>query len=520
MYRSYRTSGGDGGATLLLLLLMMLPLMAAVAYVGYKKYKGEDPFDFLGKDDDAPVFEFEMVDGVPQFTKIEPSDCRGSEYVKKKSCHNKQTGKLLDGTTGNCGDGVEEWVLDPNAPGYQRALGNGKCESDFRPCNVVCDKPCEGDTWIEGVCMRDGVVLDGSNADKCGQGMREYTLDENASDYKPAQGNGTCKKYSGSACFVDCPPNVDPPKVCVDFGTWQHSANKCVVSKESGADPVGYDQSGWHEKFRLALESENCTGEERIVDWVTCKGPPAPVDCVGTWTTSDSADPDGWGPCVGECGTQPTQSRTYKITTDPSPAVQATQSVQGAPAGAACPYSANETETRNCGSIQPCCEVGSWQDGTCRSDGYMRKTRTLTENKPGGCADYDSEKEVRCCYQAGDWTADGSCEEKEAGKQFYKQTIAGNCPSGTDTKYEECRNCVRKYNGTKKFETFEWESCWRPGIGCNPRKGCNYSKKYDIIQPIVGTGTGDCSEISTNSDYGGSCATELDWTYFENEDQT
>jgi hypothetical protein len=210
MYRSYRfrqSSGGDGGATLLLLLLMMLPVMATVAYVGYKKYKGEDPFDFLGGDDDAsaPVFEFEMVDGVPQFTKIEPSDCRGSEYVKKKSCHNKQTGKLLDGTTGNCGDGVEEWVLDPNAPGYQRALGNGKCESDFRPCNVVCDKPCEGDTWIEGPCMRDGVVLDGSNADKCGQGMREYTLDENASDYKPAQGKGTCTIYSSSACHVECP---------------------------------------------------------------------------------------------------------------------------------------------------------------------------------------------------------------------------------------------------------------------------------------------------------------------------
>jgi hypothetical protein len=450
MYRSYRfrqSSGGDGGATLLLLLLMMLPVMATVAYVGYKKYKGEDPFDFLGGDDDAsaPVFEFEMVDGVPQFTKIEPSDCRGSEYVKKKSCHNKQTGKLLDGTTGNCGDGVEEWVLDPNAPGYQRALGNGKCESDFRPCNVVCDKPCEGDTWIEGPCMRDGVVLDGSNADKCGQGMREYTLDENASDYKPAQGKGTCTIYSSSACHVECPPNVVELPACVDYTTWQPSGNKCVVSKEEGAAPVGYDEPGWHERYQLALEPEKCTGEKRLVEWKTCTGPPAPVDCVGTWKTSDSADPDGWGPCVGACGTQPTQSRTYKVTTDASPVVQATPAVHGAPAGAACPYSDDTTETRNCGSIQPCCEVGEWQDGTCRSDGYMTKTRTLTENKPGGCATYDSEKEVRCCYEAGDWEPDGQvCGHYQTGKMKYKQTVAGNCDSGTDTKYEDCQNCVQK----------------------------------------------------------------------------
>jgi hypothetical protein len=75
----------------------------------------------------------------------------------------------------------------------------------------------------------------------------------------------------------------------------------------------------------------------------------------------------------------------------------------------------------------------------------MTKTRTLTENKPGGCATYDSEKEVRCCYEAGDWEPDGQvCGHYQTGKMKYKQTVAGNCDSGTDTKYEDCQNCVQK----------------------------------------------------------------------------
>ena len=106
----FRQSSGGGGGTLLLLLLVMLPVMTLVAYMGYKKYKGE------------PTFEYKVIDGVPQLTKIEPSDCSGTEYVKKKSCHNKQTGELLDGTIGKCGEGVEEWVLNPDAPDTKQRL--------------------------------------------------------------------------------------------------------------------------------------------------------------------------------------------------------------------------------------------------------------------------------------------------------------------------------------------------------------------------------------------------------------
>jgi len=376
MYRARQSSGG-GGTTLLLLLLMMLPVMAVVAYVGYKKYKGEDG---------EPTFEYKVVDGVPQLTKIEPSDCKGTEYVKKKSCHNQATRRLLDGSEGLCGEGVEEWVLNPDASGYEAAKGTGKCESDFRPCNVPCDKPCEGNTWTSGACMRNGVVLDGSE-DKCGQGMLTNTLDETAPDYKPAQGRGSCTKNYGSACFVECPVNVVPPKVCTYQTTWQKSANGCVKTKDDKAAPVGYDETGWQELFKVALEGENCEGEDRLVEWDTCTGPPAPVDCEGTWGPNG-----GWGTCTGSCGTQPSQSRTYNVTKE------------AAHGGTQCPYSNGETQIRNCGTIVPCpvdCE-GYYTDPACptacgTAENTVKKNWITTKQQVGTGAACPPATEDKTC---------------------------------------------------------------------------------------------------------------------------
>ena len=333
---------------MLVVLFILLVMCAMIAGLGYYAYTVTNPGD-VGPTT-TPIYRFEMVDDKPVITQIEPSDCTGDVYVKKKSCHNRQTGDLLDGTANKCGDGVEEWILDPDASGYQRAIGNGTCESDFRPCNVVCDTPCEGATWIEGECIRDGVVLDGSETDKCGRGMRTYTLDENAPDYVASTGRGTCTKTYSSACDVECPQNAVAPPACVYSSTWQRSANGCVVSKEDRASPVGYDQDGWQESFKLALEAENCTGEKRLSEWETCRGPPTPIDCVGTW-----GENDGWGPCTGSCGTQPTQSRTY------------THKPAAANGGVACAIADGTVETRNCGTIVTCpvdCE-GRWIDAAC-----------------------------------------------------------------------------------------------------------------------------------------------------------
>jgi hypothetical protein len=333
---------------MLVVLFILLVMCAMIAGLGYYAYTVTNPGD-VGPTT-TPIYRFEMVDDKPVITQIEPSDCTGDVYVKKKSCHNRQTGDLLDGTANKCGDGVEEWILDPDASGYQRAIGNGTCESDFRPCNVVCDTPCQGATWIEGECIRDGVVLDGSETDKCGRGMRTYTLDENAPDYVASTGRGTCTKTYSSACDVECPQNAVAPPACVYSSTWQRSANGCVVSKEDRASPVGYDQDGWQESFKLALEAENCTGEKRLSEWETCRGPPTPIDCVGTW-----GENDGWGPCTGSCGTQPTQSRTY------------THKPAAANGGVACAIADGTVETRNCGTIVTCpvdC-VGRWIDTAC-----------------------------------------------------------------------------------------------------------------------------------------------------------
>lgn len=432
MYNNYgysKPSGGGGGTVLILLLLMMLSSVLALGYVGYKKSLDEDPPEFSNSTV-TPIYSFGVVDEQPVFTLIEPSDCSGETYVKKKTC--SRNGVILDGSAGKCGQGTEEWVLDPNAPGYHSALGTGSCPVQNRDCDVPCDEPCKGQTWIEGACIRNGVVLDGSETDKCGRGMRTYTLDENAPDYAASIGRGTCTKTYSSACDIECPQNAVAPPSCVYSSTWQKSANGCVVSKEDNAAVVGYDQVGWQEKFKLALEAENCTGEKRLSEWETCQGPPAPVDCVGTFTSSDNTDPNGWGMCIGSCGTQPTRQRKYQITT---------VSKNG---GASCPYIEGHTERENCGSVTPCCVAGNWVDdetAPCDSSGWKGQKRTNTEHASGACDSLDTTRFIRCCYQGNNWTAVGSCHQYQTNKQKYTQTVAGDCPTGTDTKYDDCKDC-------------------------------------------------------------------------------
>ena len=476
----------------MIVLFILLLMCAIMVGLGYYTYTVTTP---SGVGPSAtPLYTSNIVDGIPVLTQIEPSDCTGDVYVKKASC--SRNGTILDGTVNNCGAGKEEWILDPDASGFQPAIGTGSCPVQYRDCEVICDTPCQGATWIEGACIRNGVVLDGSETDKCGRGMRTYTLDENASDYVASTGRGTCTKTYSSACDVECPQNAVAPPACVYSSTWQKSANGCVVSKEDRANPVGYDEEGWQESFKLALEAENCTGEQRLSEWETCTGPPAPVNCEGTWGPDD-----GWGPCIGACGTQPQQSRTY------------THKPKAENGGRACTIADGTVETRNCGTIVQCCEVGNWENGTCNANGYMTKTRTLKENSPGACANYESSRDDVCCYQAGDWTAEGTCGQHQAGKQKYKQTIAGNCPSGTDTKYEECKNCVRELTGYRKQEQFTWRSCFKPNVGCRDATGCKTYTKYKITQPIVGTGTGDCDEVSVTEDYSGLPCAEFDWTF-------
>jgi hypothetical protein len=415
---------------------MMISIMAITGYFGYKKYKDEDPFDFLGKKEE-PIFVVEVVDGETQFTRIEPSDCKGDTYVKKKEC--SRNGVILNGSEGKCGAGKEEWILDPNAPGFTAAIGSGACPIDYRDCDVPCDKPCQGNSWIEGACMRDGVVLDGSNGDKCGRGMRTYTLNENAPDYKAATGRGICTKAYSSACDVKCSPNVVAPPSCVYSSTWQKSANGCVVSKDDNASIVGYDQVGWREKFKLALEAENCTGEKRLSEWETCKGPPAPVNCEGTWGPNN-----GWGPCIGSCGTQPSQIRTYTVTKE------------AANGGIPCPYTNGEVETRNCGSVVTCpvdCE-GRWIDTVCPTacgvgESKVSKTWYTTKYPQGtgkACPAPDDPEGQKTCPATAScpWVKSGEC--RADGKQLYTRKVVNNGDATSKTE-----NCCYEGNAWQNY---------------------------------------------------------------------
>jgi hypothetical protein len=64
----------------------------------------------------------------------------------------------MDGTEGSCGPGKEIWILDSTHPDFKPATGDGKCEPEERDCSVECPKPCEGDTWIEGACVRKEIA--------------------------------------------------------------------------------------------------------------------------------------------------------------------------------------------------------------------------------------------------------------------------------------------------------------------------------------------------------------------------
>jgi len=505
----------DGGASI---ALVMFGLMAMSASAGTAAY-------FLTREDDEDTPTPTPTPTPPSDIKvvtpdsIVPSNCQGDTKIRKKVCHNPETGVPFDGTPDNCGPGKELWVPDPSAPGYVAAVGDGTCEGELRDCVSECPAPCSGGEWKTDPSDFCKIVsyddsnppqkietrLDGTTS--CGTGVVREILDETRNNFVEARGLGSCTKTRVGACSVSCPSGMSPSSGCAYYANRQKSANGCMrldangnakEYKTDGSNNVACGESGKQEYFYLPINASGCN---KLSEWEPCVGEPCPINCVGNWRQASPSNPEGWEACTGSCGTQPERQRVYHVSQEPLHE------------GAACTKTHGTIEKENCGSVQPCCEVGAWQDGTCNANGYMTKTRTLKENSPGACANYESSEVDSCCYQAGDWKVDGSCEEKEAGKQFYKQTIAGNCPSGTDTKYEECKNCVRELTGYRKQEQFTWRSCFKPNVGCRDATGCKTYTKYKITQPIVGTGTGDCDEVSVTEDYRGIACASFDWTF-------
>ena len=419
---------------------------------------------------------------LPVLKEPESGDCQGTVYKKRGECKNT-SGDILDGSEGKCGKGKVSWALDVKDPGYKAEFGPlGKCPNfeELRDCEVPCPKPCEGDTWKKGQCVRKDAngkvtVLDGTKG-KCGDGILDLTLDTTAADYKPAVGSGRCVMKKEGACFVKC-PKPEPPKCSYVTAGWQKNDLGCVTSKTPAADGsytrVSCGQSGWRQEYKAStLNTEKC---DTLTRWVPCKAPPCPIDCVGSWSD--------WSACTlpaGEvCGITKTKS-TYRVTREKNST------------GKACPngwYDGQEKE-KTCGQSQSvsCCTKGNWENvGEPLSTGKQKQKRTVVGCDPNttpkvreidacymsdwvdqGCVGTDGKKKQKrtvkgarcgygtkserniddlgkCCKQSLNWTAVGKCGEYKRGKQKYTQDVAGACASGTDTKYEDCPEDCKGY---------------------------------------------------------------------------
>ena len=363
--------------------------------------------------------EFTVPEGV---TFVESKDCEGTQWIKQQSC--SLNGKPMDGTEGSCGPGKEIWILDSTHPDFKPATGDGKCEPEERDCNVECPKPCEGDTWIDsGTCIRKEydtagnlkeIVLDGTKG-KCGEGITTFNLDKTAPDYKPPIGSGSCPVTKGGACNVPC-PEPEPPK-CNNYTGWvENTGLGCVITEDSQIK-VACGQKGKKMFYNIATNPAECP---ELIKWEECTGAPCPIDCEGSWSNWSAPKSDE------PCGVQPYKERIFTITK---------QSQYG---GKACDYPHGDTEQRNSGTTNPCCEQqGNWaMVGACLADGTAKYTQTYKENKPGGCPSSAKAKFMPCCYQKNDWTDKTGCNSM--GRKTQQQTTAGNCPDSVKTRKVDC----------------------------------------------------------------------------------
>jgi len=391
-------------------------MVVALFYMTTNAKKGTKEKPFKNDDPDAKVFVASSgsrsADENTNAPVVQPRDCSGTEYIKKGQC--TRDGKVLDGTTGACGDGKVEWILDPGHENFKFPIAGGKaCESQFRDCNVPCPKPCEGDTWKKGPCVRteeDGseTVLDGT-VGKCGDGTMRAILNQDADDFKPAVGSGECTFSRSGACFVECPV-PEEPKCSYPVLGWQNNSMGCVVSRNDHTK-LGCGKTGEIQQYKAStLNTEKC---EQLTRWVACTTDPCPVNCEGSWSD--------YGPCIGECDTQPQKQRTYTVTTTAKHG------------GDACPHADKEVEYKNCGRIVGCCKpFGDWQlKGSCGTNGKGDYYKVHT----GECKDSVVNKEDDCCYQGYDWANVGGCSVE--GKQLQKQTTK-NCPAGTESRDVDC----------------------------------------------------------------------------------
>ena len=448
------------GFIVLLSCIMVVAGSGAYSFASIQELPPVDPVrDKLGK-------------VLPVLKEPESKDCQGTVYKKRGVCKNT-SGDILDGSKDKCGKGKVSWALDVKDPGYKAEFGPlGKCPifEELRDCDVPCPKPCEGNTWKRGKCVRKDAngkvtVLDGTKG-KCGDGILDLQLDTTATDYKPAVGSGRCVMKKEGACFVKC-PKPEPPKCSYVTAGWQKNDLGCVTSKTPAADGsytgVSCGQSGWRQEYKAStLNTEKC---DTLTRWLACKAPPCPIDCVGSWSD--------WSACTlpeGEvCGITKTK-QTYRVTREKNST------------GKACPkgWYDGQVKEKTCGQSQSvsCCTKGNWENvGDVLTTGKQKQKRTVVGCDPNtpkvreiddcymsgwadqGCVGTDGNKKqtrtvkgtkcdfntkserlvkdlAKCCKQTGGWTDSSKC--KSNGKKNQAQSTEGNCSSSMKTRSVDC----------------------------------------------------------------------------------
>lgn len=121
-------------------------------------------------------------------------------------------------------------------------------------------------------------------------------------------------------------------------------ANGCYMEKnDDNLIDAPCSGKGYKKFVNKSTTPETCEPKDM---WHECIQELCPLDCSGMWSN--------WSECKGECGTQPTQSRTYNYSDIEQEADKQQTTFENGFNGVQCPFKNNEVETQNCGVKKEC----------------------------------------------------------------------------------------------------------------------------------------------------------------------
>ena len=406
-------------------------------------------------------------------------DCTIDGYTYGQ-CKNTETGQVLTGDQGNCGDGTREKY--PNIT-IGATGGGGTCEENtIEDCEVPCRDVCTApdDLWVtddnaECRAIRDGqsVVL-GSDSGYCGQGtkVKTLTLPEtmNLEEYKTNINFSYCEPEKVEACSVSCENNLIDVGCPTSLNSWDWVyANDGAVYTEESANQVINREITFNQAVLMPAVSRQEAINSGALNQLTGE-----IDAEKI-------------PLGKKIKFKAGENHSYDYLTEQNCSIVELEDTRAPRIAENCVIEdvAGQCESVGCGmpqqkKITPTVTSPAWGTGTCIPG---REFNEICPNLNG----------PQCCYGNGDWKPEGSCGEYVTNKQRYKQTTTGVCPPGTDTMEEDCipdKNCI------VQREAMQWKEGTQPKCG---RGGCSGTKpvcaqlvKYKITQERVGAGDIPC----------------------------